>query len=85
MNGEMMLKHDAGVVENRRERYSEPGALFDQVAKRWSLTLGVKVTSAQVAPCLIDLKMTRLARNPGDLDSIVDVAGYAACLREVTR
>ena len=84
MNGEMMLKHAAGVVENRRERYSEPGALFDQVAKRWSLTLGVKVTPAQVALCLIDLKMTRLARNPGDLDSVTDVVGYAACLREVT-
>ena len=25
------------------------------------------------------------ARDPSHLDSIVDVAGYAACLREVTR
>ena len=27
----------------------------------------------------------RLTRDPAHLDSIVDVAGYAACLRKVTR
>jgi adenylate cyclase len=45
----------------------------------------VKVSPAQVAICLIDLKLARLARDPKHLDSMVDVAGYAACLREVTR
>ena len=48
------------------------------------LVLGAKVTSAQVALCLIDLKLARLVGDPKHLDSIVDVAGYAACLREVT-
>ena len=32
-----------------------------------------------------DLKLARLVRDPSHLDSIVDVAGYSACLREVTR
>ena len=85
MNGEMLLQHAAGVVEKRRDHYGEPTALFDHIAKRWSLVLGSKVTPAQVALCLIDLKLARLARDPSHLDSIVDVAGYAACLREVTR
>ena len=85
MNGEMLLQHAAGVVENRRDHYGEPGQLFDHIAKRWSLVLGVKLTPAQVALCLIDLKLARLVREPSHLDSIVDVAGYAACLREVTR
>jgi hypothetical protein len=85
MNGGMLLQHAAGVVENRRERYGEPTALFDHIAKRWSLVLGAKVTPAQVALCLIDLKVARLARDPAHLDSIVDIAGYATCLREVTR
>jgi hypothetical protein len=49
------------------------------------LTLGVEVSPAQVALCLIDLKLARLIRDPSHLDSIADVAGYAACLREVTR
>jgi len=85
MNGEMMLKHAAGVVENRRRQYGEPLDLFDHIAKRWSLVLGAKVTPAQVAMCLIDLKMARLVHDPKHLDSIVDVAGYAAMLREVQR
>lgn len=84
MNGEMLLRHAAGVIENRRDHYGEPPALFGHIAKRWSLVLGSKVTPAQVALCLIDLKLARLARDPSHLDSIVDVAGYAACLREVT-
>lgn len=83
MNGEMLLKHAAGVFSNRHERYGEPQPLFEQVARRWSLTLGTTITPAQVALCLIDLKLARLARNPADLDSLTDVAGYAACLREV--
>ena len=41
------------------------------------------MTPAQVALCLIDLKLARLVRDPTHLDSIVDVAGYAALLREV--
>ena len=84
MNGEMLLQHAAGVVEHRRDHYGEPTVLFDHIAKRWSLVLGSKVAPAQVALCLIDLKLARLVRDPKHLDSIVDVTGYAACLREVT-
>jgi hypothetical protein len=59
--------------------------LFEQVAARWSLTLGSAVSPAQVVLCLIDLKLSRLAGDPKHLDSQVDVAGYAAVLREVGR
>lgn len=85
MNVEMLLKHAAGVVENRRDTYGEPAEAMAAVAKRWSLTLGVPVSAAQVVLCLIDLKLTRLARDPKHLDSQVDVAGYAAMLRDVAR
>jgi hypothetical protein len=57
--------------------------LFEHVARRWSLVLGVKVTPAQAMLCLIDLKVARLAHDPQHLDSIIDVAGYAGCLAEV--
>jgi len=33
--------------------------------------------------CLIDLKLARLAHDPAHADSITDIAGYAAVLREV--
>ncbi len=85
MNGEALLEHAAGLVTRRRREYGEPVDLFEHVATRWSLTLGTKVSPAQVALCLIDLKLARLARDPKHLDSQIDVAGYAACLREVTR
>ena len=85
MNAAMLLQHAAGVIEHREGIYGPPQELFTHIARRWSLVLGIDVSPAQVALCLIDLKLARLVRDPSHLDSIVDVAGYAACLREVTR
>ena len=85
MNGAMLLQHAQGVIEHRERIYGPAEESFAAIAARWSLVLGISVTSAQVALCLIDLKLARLTRDPKHLDSIVDVAGYAACLREVTR
>jgi hypothetical protein len=85
MNGAMMLQHAVGVIENRRQQYGSPEDLFDHIAKRWSLVLGIKVTPGQVALCMIDLKVARLVHDPSHTDSVVDIAGYAACLREVVR
>jgi hypothetical protein len=85
MNGESMLKQAAAVVANRREAYGDPTASMSAIASRWSITLGRTVTPSQVALCLIDLKLARLAHDPRHLDSMVDIAGYAAVLREVSR
>jgi Domain of unknown function (DUF6378) len=85
MNAEQLLEHAAGLVTRRRREYGEPIDLFEHLAQRWALTLGTEVSPAQVVLCLIDLKLARLARDPKHLDSIVDVAGYAAVLREVVR
>ena len=85
MNGAMLLQHAQGVIENRERSYGPAAESFEAVAARWSLVLGITVNPAQVALCLIDLKLARLTRDPTHLDSIVDIAGYAACLREVTR
>jgi hypothetical protein len=85
MNGPELLEHAAGVVTRRRREYGEPIDIFDAVAQRWTLIFGIDITAAQVVLCLIDLKLARLARDPKHLDSMVDVAGYAAVLREVSR
>jgi len=85
MNGESMLKQAAAVVANRRETYGDPVVAMPAIARRWSITLGRPVTPTQVALCLIDLKMARLVHDPAHLDSLVDVAGYAAVLKEVQR
>jgi uncharacterized protein DUF6378 len=62
-----LLEHAAGLVNRRRREYGEPIDLFEQVAPRWTLTLGSKVSPAQVVLCLIDLKLARLARDPKHL------------------
>ena len=85
MNGPELLEHAAAIVTRRRREYGEPAELFVHVAKRWSLTLGAPVSPAQVVLCLLDLKLARLTRDPKHVDSVLDVAGYAACLWEVVR
>ena len=55
------------------------------IAARWSLTLGHPVTPAEVVLCMIDLKLTRLVRDPKHPDSIIDLVGYSAVLHEVTK
>ena len=78
-----ILGHTAKVLEERRDDYGEAADQFSAIAARWSITLGMPVTPAQVALCMIDLKLARLAYDPRHIDSVVDVIGYAALLREV--
>lgn len=83
MKAEQLLEHAAGIVTRRRREYGDPRLLFEQIAQRWSLTLGIEISAAQAIACMIDVKMARLAHDPGHADSINDIAGYAACLAEV--
>lgn len=78
-----ILGHTAKVLEERRDDYGDPAEQFRAIADRWSITLGTPITPSQVALCMIDLKLARLAYDPGHIDSMVDVIGYAALLREV--
>ncbi len=78
-----ILGHTAKVLEERRDDYGDPAEQFRAIADRWSITLGMPITPSQVALCMIDLKLARLAYDPGHVDSVVDVIGYAALLREV--
>jgi hypothetical protein len=85
MKAEQLLEHAADIVTRRRREYGEPADLFTDIAKRWSLILGVEVSPPQAVLCMIDVKLARLARDSKHFDSQADVAGYAACLREVSR
>lgn len=84
MRGEQLLNKALTTFEERRKKYGQPDQVFNEIAKRWSTTLGKEVTSTQVALCMIDLKIARLRSNPANFDSIMDIAGYAACLWEVS-
>ena len=78
-----ILGHTAKVLEERRDDYGDPAEQFRAIADRWSITLGTPVTPTQVALCMIDLKLARLAYDPRHFDSIVDVIGYAVLLNEL--
>ena len=78
-----ILGHTAKVLEERREDYGDAADQFKAIAARWSITLDMPVTPAQVALCMIDLKLARLGYDPGHVDSVVDVIGYAVLLREI--
>lgn len=83
MSGKSMLLEAARIVDERRAAYGNPAASMAAIAARWSVTLGIPVTPETVVLCLIDLKLARLAHDPAHADSITDIAGYAAVLREV--
>jgi len=72
------LSRAASAVTERGAAYGPPAPFFRELARRWSLVLGVEVSAAQVVGCMVQLKLLR-----GGDDSIVDIAGYAACLAEI--
>ena len=84
-NSEKFLETVVQTISDRGQSYGSPSELFDDVAKRWSLTLGADISPAQVVMCMIDLKLARLNSNPGHEDSIIDIAGYAFILNEIAR
>jgi Domain of unknown function (DUF6378) len=85
MNGPELLEHAADLVSRRRREYGEPVDVFRDIAKRWSLVLGMEVSPAQAVLCMLEVKLARLTRDPRHADSITDLAGYSGVLWEVTR
>lgn len=67
---------------DRATDYGGPQENFGRIADLWNAQLGKKlaepVTAQDVAYCLVQLKMSRLANTPGHRDSLIDVAGYIA-------
>jgi len=85
MNAPALLDEADAVIVQRAAAYGPASDSMAAIAARWSLTLGITVTPAQVVLCMIDLKLARLAHNPQHRDSVLDVIGYAALLPEIDR
>lgn len=68
---------------DRRQNYGPPESNFKRIAQIWNVILGAPVTSAQVAQCMIAVKLARLIETPDHEDSWIDIAGYAACGGEI--
>ena len=80
--GPTMLVDAASVVQERGITYGPMKPNMQRTADLWSVILKQKVRPDQVAMCLIAVKMARLVESPMHTDSVVDIAGYAAVLRE---
>lgn len=72
------------VTGNRDQEYGSPENNFSRIAELWGAYLGVAVKPTDVAVMMVLMKVSRLASSGGkNIDSWVDIAGYAACGAEI--
>lgn len=74
----ILQQADELINGQRAKDYGDANESFQQLAALWSPILGVQITPAQVALCLVQLKISRLLHTPNHTDSWVDAAGYIA-------
>ena len=81
-----MLHQAADIIAGARQTdYGDKLQNFSQIAMLWQGTLATKldpdakITPEDVALCMIQVKIARLAKSPDHKDSILDVAGYSGC------
>ena len=80
MTREDILKTAHQIVNGtRRDEYGSVEDSFQIIADYWSAYLGRKISSIDVANMMILMKIARLTRTNGNIDSYIDIAGYAAC------
>ena len=94
-SGAEMLREAAKVIEDRHKTYGPPTKNFENIARLWNaFALGCanaknvdyvipEFSAADVAIMMALVKIARLAETPDHVDSWTDIAGYAACGREV--
>jgi len=83
MGHENILREADRLVSGARNGdYGHPYADFSRTAKLWSAVLGTTVGPADVALCMMCVKISREVHRP-NRDNTVDIAGYARCLQMV--
>jgi Domain of unknown function (DUF6378) len=76
------------VVGERNKSYGPPVDNFNRIVAYWEAHMEMterptKFKPEDVAVFMILAKLARLAETPAHRDSIVDIAGYAACYGDV--
>lgn len=80
-------------VADRGLNYGRPEDNFGRIAALWRTHLHNRygavsagtIDAYDVAQMMILMKIARLENTPDHLDSIIDIAGYAACAAELTQ
>ena len=63
------------VTGDRQKAYGHPSKNFEDIARLWSVVLGIEVTPAQVGMCMVQVKLAREVFVP-KRDNLVDAVGY---------
>lgn len=73
------------LIYNEREReYGSATDNFTDIAKLWSVILGIEVTPKAVLLCMNQLKIAREIQNP-KRDNIVDAIGYLGLTEKIQK
>lgn len=84
-NVALLLEAITITSKDRNSVYGNPEDNFANIAGYWSHYLSTQrgmiivITPQDVAHLMILMKIARLSTNPDHRDSLLDVAGYAAC------
>lgn len=81
--GAKMLKEAVEVFRQRGETYGDAAAHWRDVAGVWTSISGNNINADTAVKMMIALKLLRLKASPNHMDSITDIAGYAAVLANV--
>ena len=71
------------VCGQREQEYGTPENNFARIALLWGAYTGYPFTAHDVAMLMALLKVGRIAKGSGGMDSYVDLCGYAACAGEI--
>lgn len=88
MSKEIFLDKVKALVAARGEDYGPPDWDHKRVADYWSLHMRnvhgtvCELTALDVQMMIMMIKMVRLETTPTHMDSLLDIAGYAACAGE---
>lgn len=85
MNKIEALERVIGIVKDRQQDYGTASKMTQNIASMWTAYLGFPIEPYQVCMLNIMQKMMRLDVSQGNhLDSMLDIAGYAAIAVEIS-
>ena len=73
----VQLLEKCGLIhEARGKRYGPFHDNLEQIATRWTVLLGYVVSPTQASMLLCDMKLDRIRKTPGHVDSYLDAVNY---------
>lgn len=82
-NSRYLDKATALIYGDRQKEYGKAKDNIENIAKLWSVMLGIEITVEQVCLCMIQVKAARLLITPTHDDSWIDIAGYVGVMDKV--